>query len=374
MLQRNSDTLHGSLCYCGSRNTSRQIAPAWRYFLISFSAFVGVNDVHPLQFDCQWTDLCGLFHLLSRDEYARAEKLTYFSYIPGRLCGSRSAANVTELTFGSFDIDIGADDAHYLPFDMMRERLERSGYNYILATSTKSLAASHRYRLILEYDQPVAGACHKLIWQRANAEFDGVFDPATHDPSRLSFFPANWLGKPRDSRGAIIHDWPEQDAFQAIAHKCSGRPYPAGVSSADLMVEVETESGIRKVARRSHANSPPDSMALPSQAAALLSSCDAAVPSRDSRGYRLAITPGNALYCGTHEFGSIQGGRMFRFLSATAARALGRKLPINADLLFDLATAVDREHGGHDRPGLMREVQRALAHQAERIATPPTGG
>ena len=338
-----------------------------------FSIFDGVRDTSPDSHIFTWNELCDTFIGMSQERYARSAKLNRMAYIPGLLSGSRRASNVMHLAAGSYDIDIASSDPKYVPFEAMKGRLDASGLSYILVTSTKSLMSDHRYRLILPFERAVSACHHVEMWQHVNAEFGGIFDSSTHDSSRLSFFPADWHGLPCDSKGQVIRDWPEQEAFQAFACNHHGRHYPI----PPFLVQAapsQRSPGITRQAPRTTRLKVGSDAALPSKAAQnLLQECAALVPPRHSPGYLYATRPGNPLYCGDHEFGQVQDGRMFRFLSATAARALGRKLPINADLLHDLADAVDRDHGGGGRADLMREVERALTRQAERIATLPIG-
>lgn len=337
--------------------------------MIEFTWFQGARNTTPHLRTCSWTDLCSHFEEASRSPVDRAKKLDQLAYIPGTLMGRRCAANVEYLTFGSYDVDVPGSDPSYVSFREMEKRLDASGFAYILVTSTKSLMSDNRYRLILPFNQPVMARDHVEMWHHVNGAFDGIFDKSTHDPSRLSFFPARWFGLPLCANKQVDVGWPEPEAFQAFACNLSGKPYPVPAFSGEPISRSRAPASSGNPSRLLPALSPP----LPETARKLLSECAATVPSKDSPGYRIATQPGNRLYCGHHEFGSFPGGRMFKFLCRTAARALSRKLPINADLLFDLARAVDAQNGGGHRPDLMREVERALACQAEHIASSRAG-
>ncbi len=332
--------------------------------LLDLTVFEGARNTDSHVFQYSWEGLCDLFEEASHEPWDRASKLRRLAYIPGRLNGPRAAANVEHLSFGSFDIDLPGDHPDYISFDAMRSRLEVMCVSYILATSTKSLADDHRYRLILRFDVPVQAAHHLTMWRHINGLFGNIFDRSTHDPSRLSFFPANWTGRPRDPKGAIINDWPAKDAFQAFACNRNGNPIgqPSFAATAATNITIPRP-------RNSKPSEPQSAEVCLSPAArSLLEACASMVPPKGSLGYRLASDPANPLYCGHQPFGEVQGGRMFRFLCRVAARSLRRELPISADSLFDLATAVNALNGASYRPDLQREVKRALAMQANHIA------
>lgn len=332
--------------------------------MLDITVFEGARDTTPHIMTYSWQDMCDLFEEASQEHWNRSAKLSRLAYIPGRLSGPRAAANVVHLSFGSYDVDLAGSNPSYRDFPSMKSKLDTMGLAYILATSTKSLAADHRYRLILRFERPVMAEQHLMMWHHTNDRFGNIFDRSTHDPSRLSFFPAHWVGLPRDPKGEIIAAWPEDTAYQSFACNRDGDsvPLPDFASLTNPVAVSVTSRAVRpqKIAA--------GRTAISSAARALLDECAAAVPPKDSLGYRFATSPSNDLYLGRQPFGDVPGGRMFRLLCRIAARAFRRRLPINADLLFDLATAVNAMNGGTPRPDLRREVERALIAEAEFIA------
>ena len=331
--------------------------------MLDITIFDGARDTTPHMMQFSWEDICDLFEEASQEDWERSAKLSRLAFCPGLLCGPRAAVNVVHLSFGSYDVDLAGSDPSYIDFPAMRSKLDGMGVAYILATSTKSLAVAHRYRLILRFERPVLADQHLMMWHNINGQFGGIFDRSTHDSSRLSFFPACWIGQPRDTKGELATDWPEQNAYQSFACNRGGYPVPLPdfTTLKHLIAAPDASRAVQpKQVSRGRANSPGAQM--------LLDQCAAAVPEKSSIGYRLATSPSNDLYLGPQPFGDVPGGRMFRLLCRVAARAFRRRLPINADLLFDLATAVNVTNGGMQRPDLRREVERALVKEAEFIA------
>ena len=332
--------------------------------MLDITVFEGARDTTPHIMTYSWQDMCDLFEEASQEHWKRSAKLSRLAYIPGLLAGPRAAANVVHLSFGSYDVDLAGSNPAYIDFPTMKARLDAMGVAYILATSTKSLAADHRYRLVLRFEQPVSSELHLMMWHHTNDRFGNIFDRSTHDPSRLSFFPADWIGLPRDSKGEIVADWPERSAYQAFA--CNRGGDSLLLPDFTTLAQPTAASATSKAVRPQ--KTPVGRTTISSAAQTLLDECAAAVPTKGSLGYRFATSPTNDLYLGQQPFGDVPGGRMFRFLCRVAARAFRRRLPINADLLFDLATAVNAANGGTPRPDLRREVERALITEAEFIA------
>lgn len=333
--------------------------------MLDITIFDGARRVDPYGLQITWSNLCDLFEEASVQPWTRGAKLDRIAYVPGQIVGRRAAENVRHLCFGSYDIDLWAGDPRYVSFAEMRTRLDETGAGYILATSTKSLHSGNRYRLILRFDRPILPEHHLATWDHVNEQFGGIFDRSTHDPSRLSFFPAQWEGQPVDPSGRTIWDWPADDAFQAFACNREGKPFPLPELSTLSICANTSARGPRTRTRAAV----PDLRAVSQPAQNLLDRCAAMVPPKGSHGYALATNPKNVLYVGSEPFGHVQGGRMFRFLCRVAARALGLKLPLDADLLFDLATAVNEAEGCPPRLDLRREVHRALTRQAELVAS-----
>ncbi|WP_170003219.1 hypothetical protein [Pseudopontixanthobacter vadosimaris] len=331
--------------------------------MLDITIFDGARRVEPHVVQFAWSNLCDLFEEASVQSWTRAAKLDRIAYVPGHVDGRRAAENVRHLSFGSYDIDLEECDRRYVSFAEMRKRLDAAGLAYILATSTKSLTAAHRYRLILRFDRTILPEQHSASWNHVNEQFGDIFDPSTHDCSRLSFFPARWEGHPVDTSGRAMLDWPVDNAFQAFACSREGAPFPFPEFST---TSVCWNTSVRAPRTRAHV-AVPEPKNISQSAQNLLNECAAIVPPKNSLGYALATNPKNAFYVGSEPFGHVQGGRMFRFLCRVAARALRRRLPLNADLLFDLATAVNEVEGGPPRPDLRREVHRALARQAELV-------
>lgn len=147
--------------------------------MLDITVFDGVHNTNKLDEKYSWEGICDLFEDASQKHWGRGDKLKHLAYIPGRLSGPRSAANVVHISFGSYDIDVAGTHPDYIDFPTMRSKLDAMGVAYVLATSTKSLVTDHRYRLMLRFEQPVPVEHHASMWHHTLASGCSIFSGST---------------------------------------------------------------------------------------------------------------------------------------------------------------------------------------------------
>lgn len=187
---------------------------------MEISLFRSARDTQPQPWSGSWRELCELLGEASKLPQSRGDKLGHLALIPGVCDGRRANHNMRVISAVCGDIDISPNDPRYLSFADACAMLRRNGLKFIAYTTTKNCAAHNRYRLILPYEHAIDVSYHLAAWQTCNHRLSDRFDPATKDPARLSFLPAQWHGTVQDDRTGL----PLAEPFNAFDFEVEGKP------------------------------------------------------------------------------------------------------------------------------------------------------
>lgn len=297
------------------------------------SIFDSCHDRSPQPATLTWVEFIDLLTFAAEQPASRADKTSVMAFTPStyRAGASRAKANVQTVSMIALDVDDGGISAAQIA-----DRLAAHDLAFIVHSTTKSTLAHNRYRIIVPLAEAVQGDRYPDLFGAARQALDGLPDRACSDASRLNILPRHWTGAPEGSA-----DWDEDQAHHALITR-QGQPLDAE----------------RLIGRFP---APPESAFEP---VSFLVPIDRDPDSEWGR----YVTPRIFEAYSTAQ----PGGRLFRFMSAVAVRAIGRGLPISAALLADLAGQMNAMGPRPSRrPGLHREAQRALDHAAQYIAGQP---
>lgn len=330
---------------------------------LDITLFVGARDVRPTNIEGTWEELCRELLDCHAFPFSRADKLDYAALIFGLCEGARANANVRYLSGLAADFDIGPDDNRYLSFDAMCDRLEREGLAFIAYTTTNNDAGHNKYRLLMPYARNVPVSHCRAAWLACNHKFAGSIDPGTKDPARLSFLPADWFGQGSK---------PLADPFNAIRVNVSGAPI---LSNAELdglnRLDFAPAYVISLAAPRTAASAQGGVVRLTADEATRLACGQAPNASCWNILAGLETSPIVPRWL-LERLPGEPGQRDYRFMLATAKRALAQRLPVDVTTLVTLAQQFSRERLHREPPhDVERQAENALAwalREAEKSA------
>jgi len=318
----------------GSRGDRPVDKPSGAIILFEVSLFESCHDRQPQTLETTWGDFIDLMEFAAARPAERSQKTSVMAFTPStyRAGASRAKANVDRVSMIALDIDDGGSTA-----TQMANRLAAHDLAFIIHSTTKSTLDHNRYRIILPLAQPICGERYPHLFTAARQALDGLPDRACSDASRLNILPRLWTGQPDGST-----DWDEGQAHHALLSR-HGAP-------------LDAERLIRRFP------APPEPSVATVAVTSPLYRLDA-----DEEWSRY-VTPRMVEAYSTAQ----PGGRLFRFMAAVATRAIGKGLPIDANLLADLAQTMNANGPQPSRrTGLRREAQRALNHAAQYVAAQP---
>jgi hypothetical protein len=159
--------------------------------IVSF--FCSAFDREPLTWQLSFEELKDVLHQASTVERqaTQQEKLNAMMLSPAvyQEGGMRSAENATGADFTALDLDVG-DWTIFAAAAWCRSR----ELAHIAYTTTKSVPAHHRFRLILPFDRRVDRDEYRDVWTALAETLPAKVDEATKDISRLSVIPYSWVG------------------------------------------------------------------------------------------------------------------------------------------------------------------------------------
>ena len=161
---------------------------------MNLTYFPNAHDTTALPADLDWSEFAGFLREAFDIERHRADKLDCPAFISGLCEGKRSNSNIRHLSFLAGDFDIAPDDRRYMTFHDRCDWLDDYGYLYVAYTTTTNTDGHNRYRIISPLGCDVPATHWLAVWSSCNDVFGGCLDPATKDPARLSFLPAQWHG------------------------------------------------------------------------------------------------------------------------------------------------------------------------------------
>jgi hypothetical protein len=199
-------------------------------------------------------------------------------------------------------------------------RLDRRlrGVRRILYTTTQSVPAHQRWRIIVALDRRHSIGEHEAIWRWFQDEMDGDLDDNTKDVTRLFYCPASWIGADN-----LFASYP-------------GEPLPV-----DEIIKI-VPPPIRPAPCADHR-------------------CGKVVPAPDGTDIITEAMISKAA-C------EPEGGRLYRLMVGAAVRFRRNGWTVTAAELADAAMQANyRISPGKSRRGLQREAQHALDYAMSRV-------
>jgi hypothetical protein len=110
---------------------------------------------------------------------------------------SRAKAGVTSVTALVFDIERKPAGVAQAEIEALVNRLDASGWEYLLCSSHSHRSDNCRFRLVLTLTRPLTPTEFAEARRRTNKKLhlEGLADPAAEDISRLSFYPSHAPGQ-----------------------------------------------------------------------------------------------------------------------------------------------------------------------------------
>jgi len=241
-----------------------------------------------------------------------------------------------------YAITADIDDGDVLPMSAMVSKLNQLSLYYVVHSTTKSTQDQNRYRVILPLDEPFPADEFPSLFASFRLSLDGLPDRACSDASRLNIVPRFWVGSPDDS----ILIWDDAEAHHDFQAEVNGLPLDARRLMTDFPVTPEIEKAVEV------------RPLTPTERQSIEIERDRLVSPAIVKSYMEAPS---------------RGGRLFRFMSAVAVRAIYADQPISAAVLADLALEMNAKGPSPSRrTGLHREAQRAIDNAARYVgANPP---
>lgn len=305
---------------------------------LSVSFFDNLKDRAPQAVDLTWRDLCDLLADAASIPTDRSLKPEVLAFTPCRyMTGcSRAKRHVAEV----FAVTVDVDDGAAMPFVAMVERLTSLDLTFAVHSTTWSSLAANRYRVIFPLARPVAGADFPALYSSVQQAFGGLADRACSDASRLNILPRFWTG-----------DWVEEiDGLERQVE-----PHHA-ISFGDGQ-PLDPDRLMRRF--------PP--IVQPEIEPVVIS---AMIDHPDLADFDRSPIVTQAIV--DQYLNSPPGGRLFRFMTRIATRALYREFAITPEIVAALALEMNRRGpAAQARGNLRREAQRAINGAARFVAANP---
>lgn len=328
---------------------------------MNLTYFPTAHNTNADVYDLTWSDIVISFQDAFAIPRHRSAKLDCPAIIAGLCEGKRANGNVHHLSFLAGDFDIAPDDRRYMTFHDRCDWLDDYGYQYVAYTTTTNTDGHNRYRIISPLGCDVPAANWLAVWSTCNDVFGGGFDPATKDPARLAFLPAQWVGDnywDAGKRSRITLT----GAFNAF------RTSPSG-ASRPILTSVEIEDVIATFQPQAKVRCQPSIEPSTSYQASRLTADEieslAHGHGGDSRVWsfigKLSSSPLVSRWM-KESLPTQQGSRDHRFCRYAALKAIQDNIPITPSVLARLASEWSQVHLSRPAPrDIERQAENALA-------------